>query len=116
MKEPLILSVALATSFLIALLIYWIGGKISVKTKHTSREKTIPYACGEEPPKVGETRINLERFFIFAVYFLIFDVFAFLIATSWSIVRSYPLIYSIIILMAALTPLIVRGEAINEAG
>jgi len=109
MKEgPLILLLSLALSLLVTMLIYWLGGKASTKTKQNNNEKVVPYACGEEPPKVREVRVNLERFFIFTVYFLIFDVFAFLIAISWSAAWLYPLTYSVIVLMAVLTLLIAR--------
>ena len=108
---PLILLVSFALSFLIAIVIYWIGGKISAKTKQLSREKTIPYACGEEPSEVREVRVNLERFFIYAIYFLIFDVFAFLIAISWSAGWIYPTIYSIVVFMAVLAFLIARRRS-----
>lgn len=104
----LILPVSFAFSLLIGLIIYWIGGKTSVKTKQQNGEKVIPYACGEESPKVSEFRINLERFFIFAIYFLIFDVFAFLVAISWSSAWIYPVIYSVIVFLAVLTLLIMR--------
>ena len=108
MNEPsLILLLSFAFSLLFALLIYWVGGKASAR-KQSNDEKFVPYACGEEPPKVKEFRINLERFFIFTVHFLIFDVFAFLIAISWSAAWPYPLVYSIIVLLAVLTFLIAR--------
>ncbi|MHC1628241.1 MAG: NADH-quinone oxidoreductase subunit A [Candidatus Nezhaarchaeales archaeon] len=109
MSEPsLILLLSFAFSLLVALLIYWLGGKASTRVKQSNYEKFVPYACGEEPPKVKEFRINLERFFIFTVYFLIFDVFAFLIAISWFAAWPYPLVYSIIVLLAVLTLLITR--------
>ena len=107
--NPLILLLtAFAISFSLGLLIYLIGGKISAKGRKKERGKTISYACGEEPPPVGEVRLNLERFFIFAVYFLIFDVFAFLIAISSSAPWYLPTIYSLIVLMAVFTFLIMR--------
>jgi hypothetical protein len=99
-----------AFSFLIALIIYWVGSKVSAKGEKKCRGKTVPYACGEEPPPIGEVRINLERLFVFAVYFMIFDVFAFLIAVSSSAVWYLPTIYSFVVLIAVLTFLIVRGQ------
>lgn len=106
----LILLLSFTSSLLIALIIYWIGGKISVKPKKVSKEKEISYACGENPPDVKEVRINLERFFLFTVYFLIFDVFAFLIAISWFAPWIYPVIYSVIVLLAVSALLIARGQ------
>lgn len=105
---PLILLTAFAVSILIGLIIYWTGGKVSAKGKGDQKEKTIPYACGENPPLIEETRINLERFFIFTIYFMIFDVFAFLIAISWSAAWYLPIIYSIVVFMAVLTFMVVR--------
>jgi len=99
----ILLFIAFTFSFLLGLLIYVIGGKLSIKIKGKEGGKTIPYACGEEPPPVREVRINLERFFIFTVYFLIFDVFAFLISLSFSMPWHLPTIYSLIVLMAILT-------------
>ena len=107
-NSSLILLMSFAFSLSIGLIIYWIGGKASAKTKQQNKEKVIPYACGEEPPKISEVRINLERFFIFTIYFLIFDVFAFLIAISWSSTWFYPTIYSIIVFLAVLAFLTVR--------
>jgi len=104
-NNPLfLLLIVFAFSFLSALAIYWVGGKISVKSK----EKSPPYACGESPPSMSDVRLNLERFFVFAVYFLIFDVFAFIIALSSSAAWYLPAIYSFIVLIAILTLLIVR--------
>ncbi|MCD6504720.1 NADH-quinone oxidoreductase subunit A, partial [Candidatus Bathyarchaeota archaeon] len=48
-----------------------------------SAGKSAPYACGEDLP-AEELKVNLERFFVFAVYFLIFDVLAFILATSFA--------------------------------
>lgn len=107
-SPALLLLITLTFSFLVALTIYWIGGKLSVKSKTCSKEKTAPYACGERPPSMSDVGVNLERFFIFTVYFLIFDVFAFIIALSFSAVWYLPTIYSLVVLMAVLTFLVVR--------
>ena len=104
----LILLVSFVSSLLIALIIYWIGGKMFAKPKRISKEKGISYACGENPPEVREVRINLERFFLFTVYFLIFDVFAFMIAISRFASWIYPVVYSIIVLLAVSVLLIAR--------
>jgi len=68
-------------AIVVGLVIYWIGGKISPKNVVSTVGKTAPYACGEDLP-VEEMKVDLERFLVFAVYFLIFDVFAFLMATT----------------------------------
>lgn len=82
------------------LLIYWVGGRISVKSGvRKTKGKFAPYACGEDFP-AEELKVNLERFFIFVVYFLIFDVLAFILATSFVTSGLLPTIYCSIVLMA----------------
>jgi len=103
-----LLLIAFTFSLLLGSMIYVIGGKISSKGREKERGKTISYACGENPPRIKEVRINLERFFIFTVYFLIFDIFAFIIAISSSAQWYLPTIYSLIVLMAVLTFIILR--------
>ena len=99
-----LLFVIFTLSFTLGLAIYVFGGRLSVKGGGEKGAKSVPYACGENPPE--EARINLERFFVFAVYFLIFDVFAFMIAVSSSAYWILPLFYSLITLMAIATYLI----------
>lgn len=85
----------------VALVIYWIGGRISPKNVVQTVGKTAPYACGEDLP-AEEMKIDLERFLVFAVYFLIFDVFAFLIATTFYATGFVPdaVAYSLIVLVS----------------
>lgn len=73
-----ILGVAVA----VALVIMAIGNDLGAKSPDTPG-KLAPYACGEDitPQKV---RVNVERFFLYAVYFLIFDVLGFVLATTLS--------------------------------
>ena len=85
-------------SLIVALLIFWVGGRISPKGKKTAG-KLAPYACGEDVPAV-KLQVNVERYFIYAVYFLIFDALAFLFALSFSTPGFYPILFSIIILLA----------------
>ena len=93
---PAIFSVALVA----ALVIYWLGGKISPRNVAQSAGKTAPYACGEDMP-AEEMKVDLERFLVFAVYFLIFDVFAFLMATSFYTTTGFvPVFYSLIVLIS----------------
>lgn len=95
---PFILPLVFGVSLVTALLIYWIGGRISAKGAKT-KAKTAPYSCGEEGP-VGEVKVDLERFLTFAVYFLIFDVLAFVIVTSVYSTGILPVAYSLIVLTA----------------
>lgn len=72
--------------------------------------KVAPYACGEDlPPR--KFQVDIKNFFIYAVYFLIFDILAFILATSLSTPGFFPAIYAFIVLMAViiLLPLWRRG-------
>jgi NADH:ubiquinone oxidoreductase subunit 3 (subunit A) len=95
---PFILPLVFGVSLVVALVIYAIGGKISAKGKDTFG-KTAPYSCGEETP-IGEVKVDLDRFLTFAVYFLIFDVLAFVTVTSFYSLGLLPVVYSLIVLMA----------------
>jgi NADH:ubiquinone oxidoreductase subunit 3 (subunit A) len=92
---PAIFGVALVA----ALVIYWLGGRISPKNAVQTVGKTAPYACGEDMP-AEEMKVDLERFLVFAVYFLIFDVFAFLVVTSFYTGGFVPVFYSLIVLIS----------------
>ena len=96
---PLILPLVFGVSLVVALTIYLIGGKISAKGSQNVSGKTAPYACGEEAP-IEEVKVGLERFLTFAVYFLIFDIFAFVMVTSFYTIGLMPIAYSLIVLMA----------------
>ena len=76
-----------------------VGGRLSVKGGMKSAGKSAPYACGEDLP-AEELKVNLERFFVFAVYFLIFDVLAFILATSFAASSLLPAVYCLVVLMA----------------
>lgn len=69
-------------SMAVALLIYAIGDKIGAKGLY-SANKLMPYACGEEIP-TSRVMLNLERFFIYAVYFMVFDILGFVMVTTLS--------------------------------
>lgn len=97
---PYLLPLAFGFCIIVMLFFYWFGGKISAKSKQTnSAGKTAPYACGEDMP-AQELKVDLNRFFVFAVYFLIFDVFAFILATSFNTMGIMPMVYTLIVLMA----------------
>ena len=99
--ELLLLPIAFTLAFIVSILIFWIGGKYSVKGRIT-KNKVSPYSCGEDLPYEGNARINLERFFIFAVYFLVFDVVAFMLAISYNTAVVYAIIYALITLASTL--------------
>jgi len=97
--EALLLLVVFATTLLLTILIYWLGGKYSAKGGK-SEGKLSPYSCGEDLPYEGELRVNLERFFIYAVYFLIFDVIAFMLVVSFKITPIHAVTYALITLIS----------------
>ncbi|MGA2573665.1 MAG: NADH-quinone oxidoreductase subunit A [Candidatus Methanomethylicaceae archaeon] len=90
---------AFGLSLAIVLLIYFIGGKISAKGVAKGTGKNEPYACGEDLP-AEESRVDLEKFLVFALYFLIFDILAFVLATSFYTIGIMPITYSLIVLIA----------------
>jgi NADH:ubiquinone oxidoreductase subunit 3 (subunit A) len=83
----------------VVLLIFWVGGRGTAKGVAKAEGKTVPYACGEDLP-AEESRIDLERFLIYAVYFLIFDVLAFILATSFFATGLLPVAYISVVLVA----------------
>jgi len=94
-----LLPAAFGVSLILALAIYGVGGRIKPKVSSQDTRKTESYACGEVLPVEG-LRVDLERFLIFAVYFLIFDVLAFTIATSFYTLGLAPVAYCLIVLVA----------------
>ena len=72
--------VLLAISIAVAFIILWIGNEIAPKGADTPG-KLAPYACGEDFPAMN-IRMNVENFFIYAVYFMIFDVLGFVMVTT----------------------------------
>ncbi len=91
------------------LILYLVGGRVGARGKKNADE-VAPYACGENlPPR--KLQLNVERYLIYAVYFLIFDIVAFILATSLNTPGYLPAIYASIILMAVviLLPLWRRG-------
>ena len=93
-----ILPIVFIVSLIAALAIYKVGGMLAPKTKPTI-EQTTTYSCGEIAP-AKEAKLDLERFLTFAVYFLIFDVLAFVTMTSFYATDFMPAVYSLIVLVA----------------
>lgn len=85
-------------SLVVGLLLYLVGNIIGAKGEENNGKAT-PYACGENLPPL-KFRVDVEKFFIYAVYFLIFDVLAFVLATSLRTPGYFPAIYASIVLMA----------------
>jgi len=97
--EVLLLFIVFVIALLLATLIYWFGGKYSAKGGK-SKDKLLPYSCGEDLPYEGELRVNLERFLIYAVYFLIFDVVAFMLIISFKTPPIHAITYALINLLS----------------
>ena len=70
----------LALSVAVALIIFGVGRVISEKGKDTP-EKYTTYACGEDLP-AEKVAVNTEEFFLYAVYFMVFHILAFVLATT----------------------------------
>jgi len=97
-------------AILTGLIIYLLGRKTAVKG-HKTASKTASYGCGEDL-STRKFQVNVEEFLIYTVCFLIFDIFAFTLATSlgtssYDATNYLPAIYSLVALMAiiALLPL-----------
>jgi len=72
------LPVVFLLSLVIGLILYLVGWMVGAKGEKTAG-KVAPYACGEDlPPR--KFQVDIKRFFIYAVYFLIFDILAFILA------------------------------------
>lgn len=111
MRIDLLISLPLIffLSLLIGLTFYLVGRIVGAKGKE-STDKVAPYACGEDLP-ARKLQVDVERFLVYAVYFLIFDILAFILATSLITPGVFPVVYTVIVLMAVviLLPLWRRG-------
>ncbi len=84
-------------STLVVLLLFRIGKVISAKGKKTPG-KLASYSCGEDLPPI-KIQVNVRRFFIYGLCFLIFDAVAFLLFLSFGQPGVYPVIFSVIALL-----------------
>ncbi|MCD6359872.1 MAG: NADH-quinone oxidoreductase subunit A [Armatimonadetes bacterium] len=75
-------TVIMGLSIVVALVITAVGNDLAVKTPD-NEGKLAPYACGAPVPAT-KVRMNVEKFFIYAVYFMIFDILGFVLATTIS--------------------------------
>jgi NADH:ubiquinone oxidoreductase subunit 3 (subunit A) len=75
-------TVVMGLALLVGLLVVAVGNKYAAQSPDT-KGKLAPYACGEPIPAT-KVRLNVENFFIYAVYFMIFDVLGFILATTLS--------------------------------
>jgi NADH:ubiquinone oxidoreductase subunit 3 (subunit A) len=85
-------------SVIVGAAIYWIGGKLKAKGE-ASPGKEEAYACGENMPAV-KTQVNIQSFFMYAFYFMIFDILAFVLVTSFGTAGIYATLYTGIVFLA----------------
>ena len=88
-------------SLAFSVLLYLIGFIVSPKVKGTV-DKLAPYACGEDFP-AEKVQVNVRSFFLYITFFMVFDISAFILATSFSSQGFYPVVFSVIVLLAVTT-------------
>jgi NADH:ubiquinone oxidoreductase subunit 3 (subunit A) len=91
--------VMLSLSF--SVFLYLLGSTLSHKVK-TTVDKLSSYACGEDLP-AERSKVNVRQFFMYITFFMVFDVSAFMLATSFSSPGVYPLLFCVIVLLAVVT-------------
>jgi len=79
-----ILWIALVLVLVAVLLLYWLGRRMA--PHNPNKEKLKSYACGEDIE--GGQQQFYPNAFIFAIYFTIFDILAFIIATAMVIINQ----------------------------
>jgi len=85
-------------SLVVVLIFYGIGEKIAPKGTKVFG-KLAPYACGEDLPPV-KLQVDVERFFTYIVYFVVFDILAVIMATSFVSPGRYPSLFAVITLVS----------------
>ena len=101
-------------SISLGVILYIFGSIIAPKVKKKP-EKLAPYACGEDLP-AEKLQVNAEEFFIYATYFLIFDVVAFMLATSLGKPGFFPILFIAIILVSSVVLFSVRVRRVEKDG
>lgn len=101
--------------FLVAVLIsasfYVIGSKIAPKAEKPSKTsaKHEPYACGESMP-ARRFQVDIQRFFLYVTFFMIFDISAFMLALSFNVGAVYPILFTATVAASLLTVIPVIGR------
>ncbi|MHA1220108.1 MAG: NADH-quinone oxidoreductase subunit A [Candidatus Heimdallarchaeota archaeon] len=70
--------IALGLVLVAVLLLYWLGRRVA--PRNPTENKLKSYACGEDMPS-GQAQFYPTAF-IYAIYFTIFDILAFILATA----------------------------------
>jgi NADH:ubiquinone oxidoreductase subunit 3 (subunit A) len=72
----------------IATIVLWAWGKRVAPAPRKSKESVTSYACGEDQPEIHtQFRIN---WFYYAVYFMIFDIIAFILVLGAFTLGVFP--------------------------
>lgn len=99
MMDPVLaIPLIFGISFLVGILIYHAGSHVSARIPRKTQLGFTPYACGEAFPAT-KLQVNLENFFLYLSFFLIFDVAAFLLVLSYESPGFYPIIFCLVIIV-----------------
>jgi len=98
---------------LLGSLLYGIGYFIAPKRKKARRSQRESYACGEHLLS-RKFQVKNERFFIYAILFMIFDVSAFFLAFSSTANALNPLIFCAMLVISIFTLHVIRGRENSE--
>jgi NADH:ubiquinone oxidoreductase subunit 3 (subunit A) len=85
-------------STFVVLMMFWLGGRLGGRGRKTP-DRLASYACGEDMPP-AKLQVNAEKFFMYSLFFLILDSFAFLLFLSFAKPGIYPILFSFITLIA----------------
>jgi len=98
-------------AFLISVFFYAIGWKIAPKAEKPKKTsaKLEPYACGEAMP-ARRFQVDIQRFFLYVTFFMIFDISAFMLALSFNVGAFYPILFSATVAASLLTIIPVIGR------
>lgn len=103
---PAVLAIVFGLAVILGALIFMLGRRSSAKPSPAHNgggtSKYIPYSCGEYSLHDIQSRINLERFLLYAIFFLIFDVAAFILAISFNLLTLAVIAYTLIIMSPVL--------------
>jgi len=100
------------SAFLVSSILYIIGLKISPKVKDINKKsgKFSSYACGEDL-SAKKFQVNIQRFFLYVTYFMIFDISAFMLGLSFNVRGIYPILFSAVIALSLLMIIpVIRGK------
>jgi NADH:ubiquinone oxidoreductase subunit 3 (subunit A) len=85
-------------AFLVSLALYAAGSALAPKVE-ASVGKLAAYACGEEFRAIKH-QVDVKNFFLYVAYFMVFDVSAFFLATSYGNRGLIPLVFITITLLS----------------